>query len=214
MGGVVEASVFLGAVLAYLWFLVIPLPWIGVILLAAVAYSWKRRGLNLTTLGLGWGDLIASFKAWRILWIAAALAFVALGYPVLFHWSALERGAVYLAWSAAQQVVYQSMTYMPLRQRLGRVAPAACLAGLAFALVHAPNPVLVPATLAWGIVSSLLFERCRSLWGLALMQVLLSSMLMWVTPGELHHGFRIGPYYYLDSAGTFAPPIGISRLWR
>ncbi len=209
MSNVVQASAFLGAVLIYLWFLAIPLPWTGVLLPAAVAVSWWKRALTATSLGLGWRGLAASFRAWRALWIVAALAFVGLGYDSLFRWAALERGALYFAWSAAQQVVYQSMTYLPLRHHLRRVAPAACLAGLAFAAVHAPNPVLVPATLAWGAVSSLLFERCRSVWGLALMQVMLSSMLMRVTPRELHHGFRIGPFYCLEAAGTFAPPIGL-----
>jgi membrane protease YdiL (CAAX protease family) len=207
MGGVAEACVFLGAVLGYLWFLVIPLPWTGVVLLAAVGFSWRRRALGIAALGLGWKDLAVSLRAWRALWIVSTLAFVALGYRFVFRWSAIEGGLVYLAWSAAQQLVYQSMTYMPLRRQLRKAVLAAVLAGLAFALVHAPNPVLLPATLVWGIVSSLLFERCRSVWGLALMQVMLSSMLLWVTPPELHKGFRIGPYYYNGSTGTFAPPI-------
>jgi len=214
MGGVAEVCAFLGAVLAYLWFLVIPLPWAGVVLLAAVGFSWRRRALRVTALGLGWREFIASFAAWRWLWIVCTLLFVALGYRFVFRWSALEGGLIYLAWSVAQQVVYQSMTYMPLRLHLRRVAPAAGLAGLAFALVHAPNPVLLPATLVWGAASSLLFERCRSVWGLALLQVMLSSVLMWVTPPALHHGFRIGPYYYMDSTGTFAPPIETPRPGR
>lgn len=214
MGGVAEVCAFFGAVLAYLWFLAIPLPWTGVVLLAAVGYSCRRRALRVTVLGLGWRELIASFAAWRWLWVACALLFVALGYGFVFRWSALEGGLIYLAWSAAQQVVYQSMTYLPLRRQLRKAAPAAALAGVGFALVHAPNPVLLPATLVWGAASSLLFERCRSVWGLALMQVMLSSVLMWVTPPDLHRGFRIGPYYYMDSTGTFAPPIEMPRPRR
>jgi len=214
MGGVAEACVFLGAVLAYLWFLVIPLPWTGVVLLAAVVFSWRRRALGVAALGLGWNELVVSLRAWRALWIVCTLLFLSLGYRFVFRWSALEHGLVYLAWSAAQQVVYQSMTYMPLRQQLRKAVLAAGLAGLAFALVHAPNPVLLPATLVWGIVSSLLFERCRSVWGLALMQMMLSSMLTWVTPPELHQDFRIGPYYYEGSAATFAPPIEAPRPGR
>ena len=214
MGGVAEACAFFGAVLVYLWFLVIPLPWTGVALLAVIALSWRRRALTVEALGLGWNGLVVSLGAWRALWIVCTLLFIALGYRFVFRWSALERGLVYFAWSAAQQVVYQSMTYMPLRQQLRKAVLAAGLAGLAFALVHAPNPVLLPATLVWGIVSSLLFERCRSVWGLALMQVMLSSTLLWVTPPDLHRNFRIGPYYYESHAGTFAPPIETPRPGR
>ena len=210
MGGVAEAAVFFCAVLAYLWRLVIPLPWTGLALAAAIAYSWRRRRLAPADLGLGWRDLVASAAEWRCWWIPITVLFLVLGNRRLLQFSALRSGAVYFAWSAAQQVVYQSMTYLLLRRRL-KAGNAAALSGVAFALAHLPNPVLVPATLLWGAASCLLFERRRSIWGLALMQKMLSSMLMWVTPRDLHHGFRIGPYYYLESAGTFAPPIGQTR---
>jgi hypothetical protein len=105
---------------------------------------------------------------------------------------------------------------MPLRKNLRSLALAAGLAGLAFAAAHAPNPILLPATFVWGIASSLLFERCRTVWGLALMQVMLASMLLWTTPAEMNHGFRIGPYYYethsqKTGGATFAPPIELPR---
>jgi membrane protease YdiL (CAAX protease family) len=142
--------------------------------------------------------------------------FVALGHRVLFRLAALEQGCVYFAWAAVQQVVYQSMTYMPFRNNLRSRGLAAGLSGLAFALAHLPNPVLVAGTLVWGVAASLLFERCRSVWGLALIQVMLSSMLLWVTPAELSRDFHIGPYYYeihsrKAPGARFAPPIATPR---
>ncbi len=56
-------------------------------------------------------------------------------------WSAipsLTHGAVYFAWGAAQQVVYQSMTYLPLRDNLKSRGLAAGLAGAAFSIMHVP----------------------------------------------------------------------------
>ena len=80
--------------------------------------------------------------------------------------------------------------------------------------MHFPNPILVPATFVWGVASSLLFERCRTVWGLALLQTMLASTLFWITPLELNRNFQIGPYYYQVHSphapgATFAPPISI-----
>jgi hypothetical protein len=215
-GDLAEAITFFCAVLLFLWFLARPLPWTGVVLVAAVVLSWRRRSLTAASLGLGWKELCCSVRSWSGLWVVSIVLFVALGYRVVFRLPALEQGCVYFAWGAVQQVVYQSMMYMPLRNNLRSRGLAAGLSGLAFALMHVPNPVLVAGTFVWGVVACLLFERCRTVWGLALMQVMLSSMLLWVTPAELNRNFRIGPYYYeihsqKAPGATFAPPIETRR---
>jgi len=209
---IAQAVAFFLAVLAYLWLLVIPLPWSGVLVLVAVAVSWRRRSLRLKALGLGWEEFRASGRRWGVVWIFSVLLFLILGYRGIFSLAALTHGAVYFTWAAAQQVVYQSMTCLPLRNNLRSRGLAAGLAGIAFSIMHVPNPVLVPATYVWGVASSLLFERCRSIWGLALLQLMLSSALFWITPPELNRNFRIGPYYYQAHSPqapdrTFAPPI-------
>jgi hypothetical protein len=209
---IAEAIAFFLALLAFLWLLVIPVPWSGVLLLLAVAVSWRRRSLTPQSLGLRWEEFRASGLRWRVVWVFSVALFLILGYRSLFSLAALRHGAAYFAWAAAQQIVYQSMTYLPLRDNLKSRGLAAGLAGVAFSIMHVPNPVLVPATLVWGVASSLLFERCRTVWGLALLQMMLSSALFWITPPELNRDFRIGPYYYevhapQASDGTFAPPI-------
>jgi hypothetical protein len=201
---IAEAVAFFLALLAYLWFLVIPLPWSGILLLLAVAVSWHRRALSPKSLGLGWEEFRASGRRWSVLWIFSVSLFLILGYRSLFSFASLTHGAAYFAWAAAQQVAYQSMTYLPLRDSLKSRGLAAGLAAVAFSIMHVPNPVLVPATYIWGVASSLLFERCRTVWGLALLQTMLSSTLFWITPPELNHHFRIGPYYY----EAHSPPAG------
>ena len=204
---IAEAIAFFLALLAYLWWLVIPLPWSGVLVLLAVALSWRRRALTPKSLGLGWEELRASGRRWGLVWIFSVSLFLILGYRNLFSFAALKHGAVYFAWAAAQLVVFQSMTYLPLRHNLKSRWLAAGLAGVAFSIMHVPNPVLVPATFVWGIAACLLFERCRTVWGLALLQMMLSSTLFWITPPELNRDFRIGPYYYeVHSAPAFTPP--------
>ncbi len=209
---IAEAVAFFLALLAYLWLLVIPFPWPGVLVPVAVALSWRRRSLTPRSLGLGWSDFRASARRWSVIWIFSVFVFLILGRDRLLHLGALTHGVLYFAWAAAQQVVYQSMTYLPLRDSLKRPRLAAGLAGIAFAIMHVPNPVLVPATYVWGLVSSLLFERSRSIWGLALLQMMLASTLFWLTPRDLNREFRIGPYYYeapspRQPGKTFIPPI-------
>jgi hypothetical protein len=211
---IAEAIAFFLALLAYLWLLAIRLPWSGVLALLAVAVSWRRRSLTPKSLGLGWDDFRASGQRWMAVWIFSVSLFLVLGYRSLFSFAALTHGAAYFAWGAAQQVVYQSMTYLPLRDNLKSRGLAAGLAGAAFSIMHFPNPILVPATFVWGVASSLLFERCRTVWGLALLQTMLASTLFWITPLELNRNFQIGPYYYQVHSsqapgGTFAPPISI-----
>jgi hypothetical protein len=200
---IAEAIAFFLALLAYLWWLVIPLPWSGVLVLLAVAVSWRRRSLTPKSLGLGWEEFRASGRRWGVVWIFSVSLFLLLGYRSLFSPAALTHGAVYFAWGAAQQVVYQSMTYLPLRDNLKSRRLAAGLAGAAFSIMHVPNPVLVPATFVWGVASCLLFERCRTVWGLALLQTMLASTLFWITPLELNRNFQIGPYF--SANGTTAP---------
>jgi hypothetical protein len=165
-------------------------------LLLAIPLSWRRRSLTPKSLGLGWEEFRASGRRWSVVWILSGSLFLILGHGSLWSLAALGHGAVSFAWGAAQQVVYQSMTYLPLRDNLKSRGLAAALAGVAFSIMHVPNPVLVPATYVWGVASSLLFERCRTVWGLALLQAMLTSALFFVTPPELSRSFQIGPYYY------------------
>ena len=194
-GEIAEAIAFFLALLAYLWLLVIPVPWSGVLVLLAVAVSWRRRSLTPGSLGLGWEEFRASGRRWGVVWIFSVSLFLILGYRSLFSFAAPDAWRRVLRLGAAQQVVYQSMTYLPLRDNLKSRGLAAGLAGVAFSIMHVPNPVLVPATYVWGVASSLLFERCRTVWGLALLQTMLASTLFWITPPELNRDFQIGPYY-------------------
>lgn len=146
-------------------------------------------------LGLGWDEFRASLRRWGPVWFASGVLFAVLGGYGQLRLEALKQGAVSFGWAAAQQAVYQSMVYIPLRAKVKRPWQAAALAGLAFAALHAPNPVLTPTTYVWAAVSSLLFERCRSVWGLALLQTMLGAALFGITPPEWSRNFRIGPYY-------------------
>ena len=76
-------------------------------------------------------------------------------------------------------------------------AAASVIAGAIFALLHWPNPVLVPLTLIAGIAMAWMFDRVRNILPLALGQSLLGSLVWWAFPVVWHHMLRVGPGYYL-----------------
>jgi hypothetical protein len=200
-GELVLSAAIVATTAAYIWLATLWLAtearWAVVFPIALVLLLWRRQSQTLDSLGLRLSAFILSLRKWYVLWILIAALFLFLGWHVLFSLNILARGAVYFAFCVVQQLVYQSVVYTVVRKTLKQRWTAALISGLIFALLHAPNPVLMLGTLFWGVCSSLLFENCRTVFGLALLQVMLSSMLMWLTPVQLHHRFRVGPSYYL-----------------
>jgi membrane protease YdiL (CAAX protease family) len=148
-------------------------------------------------LGFGLRELKEALRAWRLVLLVSAAVVIAgvllKGHPLTLFF----RGMVYFAWCVLQQLLLQDMIYRRIRSTLGATAAAAFLSGVLFAAVHFPNPVLVPATLVWGAIATRLFERRRSIIAIALMQTLLSSLFIWLTPVAWNHQFRVGPGYWL-----------------
>jgi membrane protease YdiL (CAAX protease family) len=88
------------------------------------------------------------------------------------------------------------MIYRRFRDAAGASWSASVLAGVLFGATHVPNPVLVPATLLWGAVSARMFEHRPAIVPIALLQTLLSALLLWLTPADWSHQFRVGPGYW------------------
>ena len=77
------------------------------------------------------------------------------------------------------------------RKRESAVATAAIL----FASTHIPNPVLMLATLLWGIAACTLFLRYRDLYSLGVAHCLLGICIAVTVPAHIHHGMRVGLGY-------------------
>jgi len=73
---------------------------------------------------------------------------------------------------------------------------AALFASTIFALLHWPNPVLVPLTLVGGFAMCWLFARERNILPLTLGQAVLGGLAWWAFPIAWHHSMRVGPGYY------------------
>lgn len=181
---------------AYIWLLEEKAPWTVMVPIALTLLLWFRQSQTWDSLGLRFSNFGACFGRWAILWILTTAIFLSLGRHILFHVKILERGAIYFIWCAVQQLLYQSIVCAVLRKSVTPRWAAALVSGVVFGVLHAPNPVLMPGTFLWGVVSFFLFEDCPSVYGLALLQVMLSSTLIWSTPIYLHRGFRVGPSFH------------------
>ncbi|HET9399663.1 MAG TPA: CPBP family intramembrane glutamic endopeptidase [Candidatus Acidoferrales bacterium] len=103
----------------------------------------------------------------------------------------------YFAFCLLQQVALNSLITNRLLYvtRDSRLISAAISAGI-FALLHWPNPVLVPMTLVGGFAMCWLFARERNILPLALWQAVLGSLIAWSFPAAWHHNLRVGPGYF------------------
>jgi hypothetical protein len=200
-----QSELFLAAAIfvateMYIWLAAAGGRWTIVFPIALVLILWRGQAQSPASLGFRFATFLQCFRQWYVLWIPSVALFLFLGRHILFHTNVLVRGCVYFVWCALQQTLYQSVIWGVLRKNVNRRWAAAIFAGLLFALLHAPNRVLILGTLFWGIAASLLFESCRTVIGLALLQVIFSSMLLWETPYPLNRGFRTGPAYYRGSS--------------
>lgn len=161
--------------------------------------GWLSRNRS-RPIGLGVKNLA------RSLWIVvAATALLSIGLGIAARVHSLHRlyGPLpfgvhileYSLWALMQQYILQVYVLLRLlRLGMGR-ASAVALATLLFAVVHIPNPVLVPAVILWGSVSCLLYLRYRNLYPLAIAHGMLGMCLAVCVPNALHHHMRVGIGY-------------------
>lgn len=123
---------------------------------------------------------------------------LALGQPrhIPEHVGTLRHLWTYFAFCLLQQVALNSFLNNRVMSLVTRRGVSSLVAGLIFAGLHWPNPVLVPATLIGGVAMAWLFARNRNIIPLAIGQAILGSMIWWAFPPTWHHFLRVGPGFY------------------
>jgi Type II CAAX prenyl endopeptidase Rce1-like len=101
----------------------------------------------------------------------------------------------YLAWSLLQQFMLQEYFLLRLLRLMPGKAIAVSTAAILFASARIPNPVLMLATLLWGVAAYILFLRYRDLYSLGLAHCLLGICIAVTVPAHIHHGMRVGLGY-------------------
>ena len=182
---------------------------LAVVLLGRSSMSYRDAGdprsRSATTehpggdeLGLGLRGLIPSLwilPASALLTVVSAMIARKLGVLHPLYKGDFNHIAGYVLWTCYQQFLLQNY-FMP---RLLRLAPSAGIAvtitGILFALAHMPNVWLAVATLVWGVVSCLLFQRYRNIYAVGLAQGMLGLGFAICVPDALHHHLRVGLGY-------------------
>jgi len=144
----------------------------------------------------------------RSLWITGVALVVALIAALIaahFHTLRLRGGLawvienfwLYAVWSGVQQFLLQCFFLLRILRLIPDKRLAAFTAAGLFALAHLPNPILVSATIVWGMVACLVFLRYRNLYPLALAHAVLGIMIAVTIPGTVDHNMRVGRGYLM-----------------
>ncbi len=156
-------------------------------------HSWKDLGLDPAAIRRGWwiAPLGAAIAALILLaaWRAHTLRPPA---GVLVTCASLVLG---LIWALAQQFLAQAFFFLHFESLLRSGRRAVVATALLFSSAHIPNPVLVPVTLAGGLVLSELFRRNRTLYLLAVAHALVALALAISVPESVLHEMRVGIGY-------------------
>lgn len=102
----------------------------------------------------------------------------------------------YMSFCLLQQVGLNSLVTNRLLAAVSSPVRVSLMAGALFALLHWPNPVLVPLTLIGGALMAWVFGKQRNILPLTLWQTILGSLVWWAFPIAWHHSMRVGPGFY------------------
>lgn len=176
----------------------------------ATAFSLSERG-SWPAFGLAPGSIR---RGWWIVPIGAAIGGIILLAAWRSHTLRLppDTPSVYvgiglaLIWALLQQFLVESFFFLRLEQLLRGGRRAVVGAAVLFAGAHVPNPVLVPVTLAGGLILSELFRRYRTIYLLAVAQALVALSLSVSVPETVLHDMRVGIGYVCYPAACHSSP--------
>lgn len=164
-----------------------------VVLIISVLFSHPRA----RELGIGWQGIKGS--AWTIplaalicgigVLIADQFGTLSILYgskPVYWH------SIFYAIWALEQQFILNSFFYKRFESLLGDTTIAVVITALLFALVHIPNPVLVPATFLGGIFFVETFRRWRNIYPIAIAHAMFGLTLAITIPDNWIRHMRVG----------------------
>jgi hypothetical protein len=165
----------------------------------AIAWTFSERR-PWPNLGL---DPLSIRRGWWIVPVAAAVSGLILLAAWRWHTLRAPAGALVacwnvilsLVWAFVQQFLTQSFFFLHLEHLLRSGRRAVVAAALLFSSAHIPNPVLVPVTLAGGLVLSEVFRRNRTLYLLAVAHALVAMSLAISVPESVLHDMRVGIGY-------------------
>jgi hypothetical protein len=198
----VEAFLFSACVAWYIWQLqdYYAYSWIIFPVWLIASFVWNKDTLQ----SLGWrtDNLWSATKRASAVFVPCALAILVTGFflsgqhHTLQHVLLPRRFLGYMFFCLLQQVGLNSLVTNRLLAATDNPLRVSLISGLLFALLHWPNPVLVPVTFVGGTLMAWLFWTGRNIFPLAIWQTFLGSLIWWAFPLAWHHSMRVGPGFY------------------
>jgi hypothetical protein len=193
-----EPGILFALIVLYIWWIRPLFPRFWVLLLAFVLISHLVRGETPQSIGFR----TTGFRAGVIRYgpCIAVTALILLGGGIVLgtvrdislRWAAINFG-VYCVWGVFQQYVLNGY-FVNRFVRFTRRAPL--LAGLVFAVAHAPNWFLMLITGAGGYASARVYSRTRNLYFLGLAHALLGFVIYLVIPDWVSRHLWVGPKWF------------------
>ena len=175
------------------WWIVFPV-WL------IVSFAWNKD----TPQTLGWrvDNFWSATKRATVVFLPCALAIFVLGFllggehQAFRHVFLPSRVFSYMFFCLLQQVGLSSLVTNRLLAAFDSPLRVSLISGLLFALLHWPNPVLVPLTFVGGALMAWLFWKERNILPLTIWQAALGTLVWEAFPIARHHAMRVGPGFY------------------
>lgn len=157
-----------------------------------------------TPQSLGWriDNLWAATKRSSAVFLPCVLVIVMVGFLLggarhpFLHLLVPRHFFGYMSFCLLQQIGLNSLVTNRLLTTMDGQLRVSLVSGLFFALLHWPNPVLVPVTLIGGALMAWLFSRDRNILPLTVWQAVLGTLIWWAFPVAWHHAMRVGQGFY------------------
>jgi uncharacterized protein len=178
----------------------------AVLAFALIFTSQRLRGETARALGLGGANFARALRLLIPLMICGALLLVLvawLWFGTLPTWTRARVGWALIgfvvwggAWGFVQQYVLQAFIHRRLQMLWGTGRRTTFVVATLFALLHLPNPALMAATFAGGLMWAWVYQRAPNLWALAISHAVMTWVLIATLPASVLAGLRVGYKYF------------------